>query len=549
MKRSSRLSAPQRSTRIRANRSPILWYLIAVLARSRILIPLTVAALITGAVAIGASAGGAAVLPVVALPSAVIGQVEGNAGSSLVRLTASLTPTSSSPVTVHYTTASGTATSLDNDFTPTAGTLTFAPGETAAPITVAVVGDTKLEDHQRFVVRLSAPNGATIGHGTQTIEIRNDEKPKLTMAVVTVAEGAPAHFIPKLLQRYYLPITVTAQTANKTATSPADYTAVTTPVTFAADTRIGSAVDINTIADGLAEPNETFALNLNGVDVFAAISRVATISASVGTATCNTGQTAPAQYQKVVVFSLENRQWSTVGGVGFGATDMPYAHNLATSCSFFTTWTEATPGQNSATQYVGQAQGDNTNTVLNDCQPSTTCNSQADNIYRQARVAGKTAINYVEGPTTPCSTTGNAVKHVPALYFWGADDQAHCSEQVRPYSEFNPQSLPSYSFITPTLCNDGHDCANAIVDGWLQANVQPVIASADYQAGTVLIEIWYDEDSPAPNLYITPSARPGPFATTGVGYASTLRLWENVLGLPCLANACTAADIRPITGI
>ncbi len=534
--------------RIEANRPSILLHLI-VSPRSRVLIPLAVAALITVGVSIGAGVGGAAALPVVTLPSVVIGQVEGNAGSVLVTLNASLSPASSSPVTVHYATASGTATSLDNDFTPTAGTLSFAPGETSAPITVAVVGDTKLEDHQRFVVRLSAPSGATVGHGTQTIEIRNDEKPKLTMAVVSVAEGAPAHFVPKLLQRYYLPITISASTANKTATTPADYTSVIAPVTFPADSKVATAVDVPTITDGVAEPNETFTLTLKGVDVFAAISRVATISASTGSVTCNSGQTAPAQYQKVVVFSLENRRWSTVGGVGFGAIDMPYAHNLATSCSYFSTWTEATPGQNSATQYVGQAQGDNINTVLNDCHPSATCNSQADNIYRQARVVGKTAINYVEGATTPCSTTGNAVKHVPALYFWGADDQAHCSEQVRPYSEFTPQSLPSYSFITPTLCNDGHDCANATVDAWLQANVQPVITSADYQAGKVLIEIWYDEDSPVPNLYITPSAHPGPFGTPGVGYASTLRLWENVLGLPCLANACTAADIRPITGI
>jgi iron complex outermembrane receptor protein len=44
---------------------------------------------------------------------------------------------------------------------------------------------------------------------------------------------------------------------------------------------------------------------------------------------CNNGQAAPAQYQKVVVFSFENRTWSGVGGVGFGS--MPYLHSLAAS--------------------------------------------------------------------------------------------------------------------------------------------------------------------------------------------------------------------------
>jgi phosphatidylinositol-3-phosphatase len=232
-----------------------------------------------------------------------------------------------------------------------------------------------------------------------------------------------------------------------------------------------------------------------------------------------------------------------------GFTGMPYLHEVATGCSYFSTWKESDTGQNSATQYVSQAQGDTVHTVLNDCAPSATCNSQADNIYRQARVAGKTAINYVEGATNPCSTSGNAVKHVPAMYFWGADDQSHCAEQVRPYSEFDPDQLVDYSFVTPTLCNDGHDCANTVVDAWLQSNLAPVVNSSDYQAGKVLVEIWYDEGSPVPNLYLSPSAQPGPFATTGIGYASTLRLWEDALGLPCLANACTAPDIRAVTGI
>ena len=58
-----------------------------------------------------------------------------------------------------------------------------------------------------------------------------------------------------------------------------------------------------------------------------------------------------------------------------------------------------------------------------------------------------------------------------------------------------------------------------------------------------------DEDAPVPNLYLSPSAHPGPFPTAGIGYAATLRLWEEQLGLPCLANACTAADIRAVTGI
>ncbi len=259
---------------------------------------------------------------------------------------------------------------------------------------------------------------------------------------------------------------------------------------------------------------------------------------------CNNGRATPARYQKVVVFAFENRTWSGVGGVGFGS--MPYLQGLARSCSFFSSWTETNTAQNSVTQYGGQVTGAFQPGIVNDCAPSATCSTTADNIFRQARAAGETAVNFVEGATTGCSAGSNAAKHIPSLYMWGADDRTFCNAQTRPYGEFNPNNPPNFSFITPTLCNDGHDCVNSTVDSWARTNVQKVLASADYKAGKVAVFIWYDEDSPVPNMQIAPTARPGPFSTSGIGYASTLKAWESMLGLPCLANACSAPDLRSV---
>src|SRR4029078_12725098 len=136
-----------------------------------------------------------------------------------------------------------------------------------------------------------------------------------------------------------------------------------------------------------------------------------------------------------------------------------------------------------------------------DCLPSATCSTQADSIFRQARRAGLVAINYVEGATSGCSAEGNAAKHIPALYLWGADDRAHCKEQVRPLRELNPNDLPNFAFVTPNLCNDGHDCPNDVVDTWARDHIQPVLDSAAYQAGEVAVFVWYDEDRPVPNLW------------------------------------------------
>ena len=259
-------------------------------------------------------------------------------------------------------------------------------------------------------------------------------------------------------------------------------------------------------------------------------------------AVCGRSGRAPERYQSVVVFAFENRTWDDVG-LGFGS-GMPYLHGLGQQCSYFTDWTEADTGQNSLSQYVGQVTGAPQPGTVDDCSPSSSCSTQADNIFRQARVVGKSAVNYVEGATTPCSASGNASKHIPALYMWGADDRSHCSEQVRPLSDFDPNKLPNFAFITPTLCNDGHDCSDATVDGWAKAHVQPVLNSTAYKRGKVAVFIWYDEDHPVPNLWITPTAHPGALSTAGAGYAGTLKAWESMLGLPCLANACTAPAMR-----
>lgn len=278
-------------------------------------------------------------------------------------------------------------------------------------------------------------------------------------------------------------------------------------------------------------------------------SSTSTTSTTVPTSSSVCGNPgSPKARQKVVVFAFENRTWSDVGGTQFQS--VPYFHGLATTgkCPTFANYTEPDTGQNSATQYVGQWAGSTANTVRNDCQPSASCQSTQDNVGRQARTAGLTVRSYVEGATSACSASGNAAKHVPALYFRAAQDASHCAAEVLPYSAFNPNALADFSFITPTLCHDGHDCSNATVSTWAAANVQPVLNSAAYKAGNVTVEIWFDEDRPVPNMFIGTHAIPG-VKSTPIDYGSTLRAWESLLGLPFIAHAATATDLRPLAGI
>ena len=264
---------------------------------------------------------------------------------------------------------------------------------------------------------------------------------------------------------------------------------------------------------------------------------------------CGSSAAPPATYQHLVVIMEENRTWSDVGGVGFADPYMPFLHDAATQCTVFADWTETNTSQNSLNQYIGLTSGVSNGSTVNDCSPSPTCTSTDDNIFRQVRVAGGTARNYVEGATTGCSDAGNAAKHVPAMYYSGTytdgtgthGDHDFCNAEVRPLSEFDVAHLPTFAMITPNLCNDGHDCVNASVDTWVAPVVRSILGSAAYAAGTTAVMVVYDEDHPVPNLLIAPTAARGTDATTHAGHAAALRTWEEMLGLPVMPTAAVTA--------
>ena len=111
-------------------------------------------------------------------PGASIADVsvtEGNTGLTNALFPVTLTAVSAVPVTVDFTTAPGTATA-PSDYTITAGTLTFAPGQTTRNVTVPVVGDTNVEPDETFFVNLSnLSGGGTIGDAQGQATIINDD--------------------------------------------------------------------------------------------------------------------------------------------------------------------------------------------------------------------------------------------------------------------------------------------------------------------------------------------------------------------------------------
>jgi len=115
-------------------------------------------------------------VPALPKPSASItgaSAPEGNANTTM-SFTVTLSAATPLPVTVSYATSDGTATA-PSDYTSATGTLTFAPGQTSKTVTVTVVGDTLYEPDETFTVTLSNPVNATIGTGSATGTIQNDD--------------------------------------------------------------------------------------------------------------------------------------------------------------------------------------------------------------------------------------------------------------------------------------------------------------------------------------------------------------------------------------
>ncbi len=101
---------------------------------------------------------------------------EGNTGTNDAVFTVSLSRSSTLATTVNFATADGTATA-GVDYVATAGTLTFAPGETTKTVVVPIFGDNTVEPDETFTLNLSNPSNAVIASGQLAGTILADDLP------------------------------------------------------------------------------------------------------------------------------------------------------------------------------------------------------------------------------------------------------------------------------------------------------------------------------------------------------------------------------------
>jgi hypothetical protein len=218
---------------------------------------------------------------------------------------------------------------------------------------------------------------------------------------------------------------------------------------------------------------------------------------------------------------------------------------------------------------------------------------------RETAACGHPALGSKDETQKAVAGDGYATRHDPFVYFESViGDETYCDEHVvamgSPSGAMPPAALhgetglardleragktPTFSFITPNLCSDGHDypCVNepggasalADIDGFLETWVPKITSSPAFLKGG-LLEITFDESdgpfsdasscceelpgpgSPLPGLtgpgggrvgavLLSPFIKPGTVSEAPYNPYSSLATWESLLGLPRLAYAATA---------
>jgi phosphatidylinositol-3-phosphatase len=220
---------------------------------------------------------------------------------------------------------------------------------------------------------------------------------------------------------------------------------------------------------------------------------------------------------------------------------------------------------------------------------------------REAAACGHPVLSSRDETQDAVEGDGYATRHDPFVYFKSViDDQGYCDAHVvamgSPAGAMPADALhgetglandlrsarttPDFSFITPNLCNDGHDypCTNqpsgasalADIDSFLETWVPKITSSPAFRKNG-LLEITFDESdgaqsdsssccgetagpaSPLPGItgpgggkigavLISPFIKPGTLSTTPYNHYSSLATWESLFHLPRLADAATVSS-------
>ncbi len=296
----------------------------------------------------------------------------------------------------------------------------------------------------------------------------------------------------------------------------------------------------------------------------------AAVASDASSTTPCVGSSAPSTWKHVVLIMFENQSYSNV----IGSADAPYISSLASKCATSKNWKDSNYKVDGTSDgsYVSKP---SYATLTNGLSPSVhglkddtySTKTSADNIYNQLRLKGKNGKNYFSWSGTGCSATGSGDYH-DAIRYYSNIDSTYCNSHDLNISQFmtdvNNGNLPEFSMVLPTNCQNMHSCSsvsNVVQNGdnWIKNFLPQLLDSQQYKSGDTAIFYVWDEDSPIPNVMISPSVAPGSsFETNGklsadvTATATTLQLSSSLIriGFPTSGqfNVKVGSEEMTVTG-
>lgn len=249
----------------------------------------------------------------------------------------------------------------------------------------------------------------------------------------------------------------------------------------------------------------------------------------------------------VVVMVMENEE-----STGITASAAPYVAALerryGVAASSYAITHPSLPN------YLALTSG-STHGISSDC---TECSVSAPNIVDQLEGARISWAAYLEELPGPCfagaGAGGYAKKHDPFAYYRDVAGVPSRCAHLRGFGDLaaalRAGRLPTFAWITPNLCDDGHDCSLASADGFLARTVPALLRELGPHGFLVLT--WDEGSSEAGccggahgghvlTVVVGPDVRAHGRLHTPVDHYGVLASVERALGLPLLG---AAADPR-----
>ena len=113
-------------------------------------------------------------------------------------------------------------------------------------------------------------------------------------------------------------------------------------------------------------------------------------------------------------------------------------------------------------------------------------------------------------------------------------------------------ALPTVGFLIPNLVHDAHDGSLGAADAWLQQQLTPVLRSADFTSGRLVVVVTADEDDKRSGNVVLTSVLSTRLhhqvVSRPLTHYSLTRFVAQVLHQQPLVNGRTAPDMRAAFG-